>query len=246
VDEIKVGLLGADYSLDQGRYRFARIFDGENWNPDLQAPLTQPGVKVKPGEYLLAVNGRELHSPDNVYSFFLATAGKQTVLRVGPTADGKGARDVTVVPVPSEGNLRHLAWIEGNRRKVDELSGGRVAYVHLPDTAGDGYTSFNRYFFAQVGKQAAVLDERFNHGGQLADYIVDYLRRPPMSRVMTREGQDYTEPVASIYGPKVMIINQFAGSGGDAMPWYFRKAGIGRWWGCGPGAGWSVLAATRC
>ena len=227
IEEVKVGLLGADYSLDGGRYRFARIYDGENWNPDLQAPLTQPGVNVRAGEYLLAVNGRALHADDNVYSFFLATAGRQIVIRVGPTPDGKGAREVTVVPVPSEENLRHLAWIEANRRKVDELSGGRVAYVHLPDTAGGGWTSFNRYFFAQVGKQAAVLDERFNHGGDLADYIIDSLRRPPMSRVMTREGEDYTEPVASIYGPKVMIINQFSGSGGDAMPWYFRKAGIG-------------------
>ncbi len=227
VEEVKVGLLGADYALENGRYRFARVYDGENWNPELQAPLTQPGVNVKAGEYLLAVGGRDLSAADNVYSFFPGTAGKQTVLRVGPTPDGKGARDVTVIPVESEHNLRHLAWIEGNRRKVDELSGGRVAYVHLPDTGSGGFTSFNRYFFAQVGKQAAVLDERYNHGGQIADYIIDYLRRPPMSRVVAREGEDYTEPVASIYGPKVMMINQFAGSGGDAMPWYFRKAKIG-------------------
>ena len=227
VDEVKVGLLGADYAIENGRYRFARIFNGENWNPKLQAPLTQPGVNVKEGEYLFAVNGRELLAQDEVFGFFLETAGKQTVIRVGPNPDGKGARDVTVVPVANERGLRHLAWIEANRRKVDELSGGRVAYVHLPDTAEGGYTSFNRYFFSQVGKQAAVLDERFNHGGDLADYIIDYLRRPPMSRVASREGEDYTEPVESIYGPKVMIINQFAGSGGDAMPWYFRKAHIG-------------------
>ncbi len=226
-DKVSVGLLGADYTLDGGRYRFARVYGGENWNPELQAPLTQPGVDVKAGEYLLAVNGREVTAADNVFSFFLETAGKQTVIRVGPSANGQGARDVTVVPVASERNLRHLAWVEENRRKVDELSGGRVAYVYLPDTADGGYTSFNRYFFAQVGKQAAVLDERFNHGGDLADYIIQYLNRRPMCRVMTREGEDYTEPVESIYGPKVMIINQFAGSGGDAMPWYFRKAKIG-------------------
>ncbi|MDD5562656.1 MAG: PDZ domain-containing protein [Thermoanaerobaculaceae bacterium] len=226
-DKVSVGLLGADYTVENGRYRIARVFSGENWNPDLQAPLTQPGVDVKAGEYLLAVNGRDVTTADNVYSFFLATAGKQTVIRVGPNANGQGARDVTVVPVASERNLRHLAWVEGNRRKVEELSGGKVAYVYLPDTADGGYTSFNRYFFAQVGKQAAVLDERFNHGGDLADYVIQYLNRPPMCRVMTREGEDYTEPVEAIYGPKVMIINQFAGSGGDAMPWYFRKAGIG-------------------
>ncbi|MGH9430061.1 MAG: S41 family peptidase [Terriglobia bacterium] len=223
----KVGLLGADYRIANGRYQFARIFDGENWNPQLHAPLTQPGVNVKAGEYLLAVNGRELHASDNIYSFFLETAGQQTVLKVGPNPDGTGSRDVTVVPVPNEYNLRNLAWIESNRRKVDELSGGKLAYVYLPNTAGAGYSNFNRYYFAQVGKEGAVLDERFNTGGDLADYIIDYLKRPPMSRVATREGEDYTEPIDAIFGPKAMIINQFAGSGGDAMPWYFRKSGIG-------------------
>jgi tricorn protease len=227
VPTVHVGLLGADYALDSGRYRFARIFDGENWNPQLHAPLTQPGVNVKEGEYLLAVNGRNLTADDEIYSFFQETAGKQTLLKVGPHADGSGAREVTVVPVDNEVALRGLAWIEGNRRKVDEMSGGKVAYVYLPNTAEGGYTNFNRYYFAQVGKQAAVLDERFNGGGQLADYIIDYLHRPVMSQVMTREGEAYSEPEEAIFGPKVMIINEFAGSGGDAMPWYFRKAGVG-------------------
>jgi tricorn protease len=227
VHKVSVGLLGADYTIDHDRYRFARIYTGENWNPTLHAPLTQPGVNVRAGEYLLAVNGRELHAGDNIYSFFLETAGKQTVLTVGPKPDAAGSRQVTVVPVSSEHALRNLAWIEANRRKVDEMTGGRVAYVHLPDTFVEGYTNFNRYFFAQVGKQAAILDERFNHGGFLADYIIDYLRRQPMSRVHSREGEEETEPFEAIFGPKVMIINQFAGSGGDALPWYFRKAGLG-------------------
>jgi tricorn protease len=134
---------------------------------------------------------------------------------------------VTVVPVDSEASLRHLAWIESNRRKVDQLSGGTLAYVHLPDTANGGFTSFNRYYFAQIGKQGAVIDERYNHGGDIADYIIDYLNRKPMARITTREGEDISDPTQAIYGPKVMIINQFAGSGGDAMPWYFRKAGLG-------------------
>lgn len=224
---LAVGLLGADYRLANDRYQFARIFDGENWNPKLQAPLTQPGVNVKAGEYLLAVNGRELHAGDEVYSFFPDTAGRQVVLRVGPKAEGKEARDVTVVPVASEAGLRNLAWIEGNRRKVDELSQGRLAYVYLPNTAGAGYTNFNRYYFAQVGRQGAVIDERFNSGGQLADYVIDYLRRPLMSLNLTREGGIAASPAAAIFGPKAMIINEFAGSGGDAMPWYFRKAAVG-------------------
>jgi tricorn protease len=225
--KVKGGLLGADFALENGRYRVARVYDGENWNPGLEAPLTQPGVNVKAGDYILAVNGRELRASDDIYSFFEETAGRQVALRVGPSPDGKGARDVTVVPVESEENLRRFAWIEGNRRKVDEMTGGRVAYVYLPNTAYGGYSNFNRYFFAQVGKQAVIVDERFNEGGQLADYVIDYLRRPLMSKVTAREGEDWSSPSEAIYGPKVMIVNEMAGSGGDALPWYFRKAGLG-------------------
>jgi len=225
--KLKGGLLGADYSLENGRYRIAKVYDGENWNPSLQAPLTQPGVNVKAGDYILAVNSRDLHASDNIYSFFEETAGKQVVLKVGANPDGKDSRDVTVVPVESEEGLRHLAWIENNRRRVDQATGGRVAYVYVPNTAGGGYTSFNRYFFSQVGKDAAIIDERFNEGGQLADYIIDYLGRPLRSKVVTREGHDWSSPSEAIYGPKVMIINEMSGSGGDALPWYFRKAGLG-------------------
>lgn len=223
---INVGLLGTDYSVESGRYRFAKIYNGESWNPQATAPLTAPGVNVHTGDYLLAVNGRDVRGSDDVYAFFEDKAGKQVTIRVGPNPDGKGARDVTVVPVPDEHQLRYYDWVENNRRRVDQLSGGRLAYVHLPDTAGGGFTSFNRYFFSQIGKEGIILDERFNHGGDLADYIIDYLRRPIMSVTTSREGADAPSPNA-IPGPKVMIINQFAGSGGDAMPWYFRKAGLG-------------------
>jgi tricorn protease len=225
--KIKGGLLGADYAQENGRYKITKVYDGENWNPGLQAPLTQPGVNVKAGDYVLAVNGRELRASDNIYSFFEETAGKQVLLKVGSSPDGKGSREVTVVPVEDEANLRRFDWIESNRRKVDEMTGGRVGYVYVPNTAGAGYSSFNRYYFAQVGKEAVIIDERFNEGGQLADWIVDFLNRPVRSKVATREGADWTSPSESIYGPKVMIINEEAGSGGDALPWYFRKAGIG-------------------
>jgi tricorn protease len=223
----KGGLLGADYSIEKGRYRFARIYHGENWNPELRAPLTQPGVNVTAGEYLLAVNGQEVKAPDNVYRFFEGTAGKSVVLRVGPRADGNGARDVTVVPVPSELALRNRAWIEGNRRKVAAMTNGRVAYVYLPDTAAGGYTNFNRYFFAQVDKEAVVIDERFNGGGKAADYIIDRLRRPLVNFWSTRYGEDYTTPAGAIFGPKAMIINELAGSGGDYLPWAFRRFKLG-------------------
>ena len=227
VKRVPVGLLGADYKVENGRYRFARIYDGENWNPQLHAPLTQPGVNVVEGEYLLAVNGREVRGTDNVYSFFEETAGKSTLLRVGPTPDGSGSREVSAVPIESETGLRELAWVEGNRRKVDTLSHGKLAYIYLPDTASGGYTFFNRYFFSQAGKQGAVVDERFNGGGTNTDYILDYLRRTLMNYRATRDGEDMTTPVSLIAGPKAMIINEYAGSGGDAMPFHFRQAKIG-------------------
>jgi tricorn protease len=225
--KVPVGLLGADYKVENGRYRFSKVYDGENWNPQLQAPLTQPGVNVVAGDYLVAVNGVDVTSSDELYRHFEATAGKQTVIKVGPAPDGKGAREVTVVPVPSESGLRNLAWIEGNRREVDRLSGGRLAYVYLPDTFLGGYTNFNRYFFAQVGKEGTVVDERFNQGGLIADYVIDYLRRPLQGYFAARDGEDYVTPVGAIFGPKVMIINEWAGSGGDMMPWLFRDAKIG-------------------
>jgi len=227
VEPVPVGLLGADYRIENGRYRFSRIYDGENWNPQLRAPLTQPGVNVAEGEYLLAVNGREVSGSSNVYSFFEMTANESVVLRVGQDPSGAGSREVTVVPIASETALRNRAWVEGNRRKVDQLSHGRLAYIYLPDTATGGYASFNRYFFSQAGKEGAVVDERFNHGGTNTDYILDYLRRTLMNFRTTRDGEDMTTPVSLIQGPKAMIINEYAGSGGDAMPWHFRQAHIG-------------------
>lgn len=221
------GLLGADYERANGRYRFAKVLNGENWNPQLRAPLTQPGVNVKAGEYLIEVNGREVRDTDDVYSFFEGTANKSVRLKVGPNANGDGAREVTVVPVASEQGLRYMDWVEGNRRKVEQLSGGKLGYVHLPNTAGGGYTNFNRWVFAQMGKQGFVLDERYNGGGQIADYIVDLLRRPLLNYFTTRAGNDFTTPMNGIFGPKVMIVNEFAGSGGDAMPWMFRQLKVG-------------------
>jgi len=225
--EVKVGLLGADYKIENGRFRFARIFNGENWNPDLRAPLTQPGVDVKSGDYLIQVNGVDVKATTEVYRFFENTAGKQIRIRVSANADGKDAREVTVVPVDDESNLRNRAWEEDNRRKVDELSGGKLAYVHVPDTANGGYLNFNRFYFAQTDKQAAIIDERYNHGGAIADYIIDLLGRPLRNCAITREGEKWCSPLQQIYGPKTMVINEMAGSGGDALPWMFRQDKLG-------------------
>ena len=223
----KTGLLGANYAIDHDRYKFAHIVNGGNWNPTLYSPLTQPGVNVREGEFLLAVNGTPLHATDNLYAAFEGLAGKQTNLTVGPSADGVGSRTVLVVPVPSETAMRSQEWIEGNLRKVTELSGGQVAYVYLPNTAGAGFDSFNRYFFAQTDRKAVVVDERYNQGGDIADYVIDVLKRTPMLNYESRQGLRTTEPTGAIFGPKAMLINQNAGSGGDAMPWLFRQAKLG-------------------
>ncbi|HYZ87513.1 MAG TPA: PDZ domain-containing protein [Bryobacteraceae bacterium] len=228
VKKVQTGLLGCDYDVANGRYRFARVYSGENWNPQLRAPLTQPGVNVKEGEYLIAVNGRELRASENVHSFFEGMANKAVILKVASDANGTNARDVTVVPIASESGLRNRAWIDENRRKVEKMTEGRVAYIYMPDTALGGITAFNRYFYAQVGKEAAIIDERYNGGGMVATDIVEILTRKPMSAAIARSGASAFQPQGAIYGPKVMIINESAGSGGDAMPWFFRRAGAGK------------------
>ena len=221
------GLLGADYEIANGRYRFKKIYIGESWNPQLQAPLAQPGLNVNEGDYLLAVNGQDLAGKDDVSRLLENTAGKPVLLKIGADASGANAREITVVPIASEAQLRHAEWIAENRRKVDQLSGGKLAYVYLPDTAQGGLTNFNRYYFAQSDKQGAVIDERFNSGGQMADYIIEAMRRQLMGFWSPRYGAIYRTPAASILGPKVMIINELAGSGGDAMPWMFRYTKLG-------------------
>jgi tricorn protease len=227
MDEITVGLLGADYRLEHGHYRIARIYTGGSWYPSVYAPLAQPGLKVKEGDYLLAVNGNPVDASVSVYQAFQDLAGKTVTLTVGPNPSEEGAHSVVVNTIPSEAGLRHVAWIEHNQQVVDRLSGGKIGYVYLPDTAWGGFINFNRYFFSQVHKQGVIIDERFNHGGDLSDYIIDYLKRQPMALVVSRWGHSQVTPPEAIFGPKVMIINQFSGSGGDALPWYFKMDHVG-------------------
>ncbi|MDF1505232.1 S41 family peptidase [Roseisolibacter sp. H3M3-2] len=223
------GLLGADFAVENGRYRIARVYDAESWNPELRAPLATPGVEVGRGDYLLAVNGVELRGDDNLYRLLDGTANRQTVLTVNARPTMEGARQVTVLPVANEQGLRTRAWVEGRRRMVDSLSKGKLAYVYVPNTGQPGYTSFNRYYFAQQDKDGAIIDERYNGGGSAADYIVDvlgrdfdgYFNNPVGDRV------PYTSPAAGIWGPKVMIINEMAGSGGDLLPFMFKRRKIG-------------------
>ncbi|HKO58729.1 MAG TPA: PDZ domain-containing protein [Thermoanaerobaculia bacterium] len=226
-DAIPGGLLGADYSVDNGRYKFAKVYGGLNWNPELRSPLTEPGVDVRDGEYLLAVEGKELRYPDNLDARFERTAGRIVEITVGPNADGTGSRNVKVVPIEDETPLRNRAWVENNLRKVTAATQGRVAYVYVPNTSNAGHDYFKRYFFPQADRQAIILDERHNGGGSFADYYIDILRRPFISYWTMRYGADLKTPLASIQGPKVMIVDETAGSGGDLLPWMFRKLQMG-------------------
>ncbi|HEX9755426.1 MAG TPA: PDZ domain-containing protein, partial [Gemmatimonadales bacterium] len=214
-----------------GRYRITRIYGGESWNPSLKPPLAAPGVNVAAGDYVLEVNGVPVQAGENVHRFFEGTSGKQTVLRVNSRPTAEGARTVTVVPVGPDDDfgLRTAAWVEGNRRYVDSASGGKLAYVWLPNTSFEGYAYFNRYYFAQMNRAGAVIDERFNGGGSIADYFIDIMTRRLKGFFNNPVGdrRPWTAPEAGIWGPKVMLINESAGSGGDMLPYMFKLEKIG-------------------
>jgi tricorn protease len=218
-------LLGADYVVRNNRYCLAKIYSGGAFNPHEKAPLAQPGLNLSAGDCILAINGQELWSSVDIQQPLEGTAEHAIALRVA--AGGGKVRDVTVVPVPSEANLRHIDWIESNRRKVDQMSDGKLAYVYLPNTGAEGFTNFNRYYFAQTQKQGAIIDERFNAGGQMADYIIEVMSRHIEAYWSPRYGRVEHTPNAAIYGPKVMVANEVSGSGGDALPWLFKQAKIG-------------------
>ena len=223
------GLLGADFTVDNGRYKITRIYDTESWNPELRAPLASPGVDVSVGDYILAINGIELKAPDNIFRLLDGTANRQTVIAVNNKPVLEGSRQVTVVPVATEQALRTRAWVESNRRTVDKLSKGQLAYVYVPSTGQPGFTSFNRYYFAQQDRKGAIIDERFNGGGSAADYIIEALGRDfdGYFNNVAGDRMPFTSPSAGIWGPKVMIINEMAGSGGDLMPYMFKRRKIG-------------------
>jgi tricorn protease len=219
------GLLGADYEIRDGRYCLKKIYTGGSWSPTVKAPLAQPGLNVAAGDCILAINGAPVSAAVDIQQPLEGTAGHAITVTLG-TASG-GSRDITVIPVASEATLRNIDWIDTNQKKVAEMSGGKLAYVYLPDTGAGGFTNFNRYYFAQTDKKGAIIDERFNAGGQVADYIIEVLGRKIESYWQGRYGAVEHSPAAGIYGPKVMIANEVSGSGGDAMPWLFKYNKLG-------------------
>ncbi|HZG24681.1 MAG TPA: PDZ domain-containing protein, partial [Chitinophagaceae bacterium] len=228
LDTSRAGVLGADLVTAEGRWKIKRIYTTESWNPGTVAPLAQPNLNVQEGHYILAINGQPLTADNDPYQLLNATAKLQTILLVNNKPAVEGAWSVRVQPTENENALRQLAWIEDNRRKVEQLSKGKLGYVWVPNTGGSGFNNFNRYYFAQQDKQGAVIDERFNGGGLLDDYMVDLMVRR-LRAAITNEvpnGNPIRLP-AGILGPKVLLINELAGSGGDFFPWIFRQQKVG-------------------
>ena len=229
IDRVPVGLLGADFKVKNGKYQFEKIFTGENWNPDLKAPLSIPGVNIEEGDYLLEVEGFIVSAYQNIYSYFEQTAGKTIRIKVGKTTDPSKAKTFYVEPIRNEYALRSRAWVEDNRRYVAEKTDGKIGYTYVPNTGGRGYESFNRYYFAQQDKQGMIVDERNNGGGSAADYMADVMNRKLYGYFNSKVGdhKPWTTPMSAVWGPKVMIINERAGSGGDLLPYLFRAMNIG-------------------
>jgi tricorn protease len=227
VKRVGVGLLGADFEIDQGAYRIQKIYPGEGWNPMTTSPLGEPGLKVSEGDYLLAINGRSVPAADNLYAHFQNLAGKVVTLTVNSTPNEEGSWDITVKPMPNETGVRYVEWVETNRQKVDEATGGKVGYMHVPDTSIRGLIMFDKYLAGQVGKEGFVIDERYNGGGMIPDFFTEKLKRPLLNLISPREGKDVPWPPVAIYGPKAMLINEYAGSGGDAFPWFFKREKVG-------------------
>lgn len=229
IDRVPVGLLGCDIEVENGAYRIKKIYTGERWNPDLEAPLSLPGIDVKEGDYIIAIQGQPLDLSINPYSLLEQTAGREITITVSATPSENGAREVLVKPIRSERGLRTNAWVESNRRKVDQLSGGKLAYVYVPNTSGAGFSSFNRYYFSQQDKKGVIVDERNNGGGSAADYMIDIMSRELVGYFNSKshDNRPWTTPIAGIWGPKVMLINERAGSGGDLLPYMFHAKEIG-------------------
>lgn len=224
---VSVGMLGADYEADGGFYRITKIYPGENWNDATRSPLTDPGLKVKTGNYIIAVNGQEARASQSIYSYFQDLAGKLVALKVNSKPSEDGAWEITVKPIASENGLRYLDWVDSNRRKVSEATGGRVGYMHVPDTSIAGIIDFDKELTGQLDKDGIIVDERYNAGGQIPDFYTEKLKRALIAVISVRDGKDVPYPPVAIYGPKIMLVNELSGSGGDLFPWLFRFEKIG-------------------
>ena len=225
--KVDVGYLGVDYEINDGKYNIKKILKGASWDIETKSPLDMPGVEAQEGDYLLAVNGIPVDASKEPYAAFQGLGGKTVELTLNTQPIFEGSRKVVIETMKDETRLRHLSWIESNRKKVDDASNGKVGYIYVRSTGIDGQNELVRQFMAQWDKEGLIVDERFNSGGQIPDRFIELLNRKPLAYWAVRDGKDWQWPPVAHFGPKVMLINGWSGSGGDAFPDYFRKAGLG-------------------
>lgn len=227
---IKLGLLGAVLSRDQASkaYRIERILPGENWDDATRSPLTAIGLNLKPGDYILAVNGTPVSSVPNIYDLLIGTADKQVILRVNSQPTDAGARDITVVPTADESPLYYLAWVQHNIDEVAKKTNGEVGYVHIPDMGQPGLNEFTKLYFPQIRKKALIVDVRGNGGGFVSPLVIQRLRRALVMVEIARNGTPEPNPPGAFLGPMVTLINEFSASDGDIFPYRFKTLGMGK------------------
>ena len=229
VERIRGGMLGAELEADpSGYYRVRRVLQGENWHDDYRSPLTEPGSEVAEGELILAIDGHELRTTDNPYRLLEGLGESQVTLTVASEPSFDASREVPVRLISSEGGLRYTDWVKSRMALVDELSGGRIGYIHLPDTAFDGNRMLQKLFYGQAEKEALIVDDRYNGGGFIPDRLISYLERTNRAYWAMRGIDSMRTPGYAHIGPKVMLANGYSSSGGDALPYFFRKRGLGK------------------
>jgi tricorn protease len=245
VARVDGGLLGAEVVPDaSGYFRIAKIFPGENWQESFRSPLTEPGVRAKEGDLIIAVDGHPTRGVKNFYELLEGKASRVVTLTLNERPDSSGTHDERVRPVKSESNLRYLDWVQSRRALVEKLSGGRIGYIHVPNTAVEGNRELFKNFYPQINKDALVIDDRYNGGGFIPDRMIELLERKPLN-YWTRRGIEPTQtPAFANSGPKAMLTNGYAGSGGDALPYYFRERNLGRVFGTTTWGGLIGLSGT--
>jgi tricorn protease len=228
VPRVPGGMLGCELAADaSGRYRIARVFPGENWDDGWRSPLTEPGTEVAEGSFLLAIDGQDLTTKENPYKLLDGKGNRLVSLLVSDKPSKEGARTVAVRTITSEENLRYLDWVKSRMAMVDKLSGGKVGYIHLPDTAQPGNRMLQKLFYSQSSKPALIVDDRYNGGGFIPDRMIEYFSRRTLAFWARRAGDSNRSPTFAHDGPKVMLINSYSSSGGDALPYFFRVNGLG-------------------
>jgi tricorn protease len=228
--KVKVGLLGAQFERDgqTGFYKITKILRGQNWDKSLRSPLTEIGVNVKEGEYLIAINAVPTSKMTDMYEALYNTVGKQVTLKVNSVPAEKGSRDVVVIPIETENSLYYYTWVEENIAKVAKATGGRVGYIHIPDMGPGGLNEFVKHYYPQLRKKALIVDIRGNGGGNVSPMIIERLRREIAMMEMSRDAVGRPDPDGMLLGPKVCLINEFSASDGDIFPYRFRKYNLGK------------------